>query len=102
MARTTGRSEKFRGMWKKIVGYETFYGRKIAGTHTFEIKDDENGLPFVDFTPIPRDPSLRDQLHERATLDAGTVAQSYLDACAKAPNASASTKRKWRKALGLG
>jgi len=49
-----------------------------------------------------KDPSLFEQLGERAGADAGLRLQSYLDACIKAPGASASTKRKWKKALGIG
>lgn len=47
------------------------------------------------------DPSLRDQLAERSTMQ-GDLYEHYFDAVKKAPLASASTKRKWRKALGLG
>lgn len=47
------------------------------------------------------DPSLLDQLRERGDLREGEVMTSYLNACEKAPFASAQTKRRWRKALGL-
>ena len=47
------------------------------------------------------DPSLKSQLIGRAQLDRQTRFQSYLDACQKAPGASAGTKRKWKRALGL-
>jgi hypothetical protein len=44
------------------------------------------------------DKSLRDQLEERAGSSADI--SSYLEACQRAPHASESTKRKWRKVLG--
>jgi hypothetical protein len=49
----------------------------------------------------PRDPSLKDQLSERSNLVDSARAQSYLEACQRAPNASEGTKRKWKRALGL-
>lgn len=47
------------------------------------------------------DPSLRDQLRERADLREDEQMKAYLEACQKAPLASASTRKKWRKAIGL-
>jgi hypothetical protein len=73
-------------MWKEILrGFEKVF---------------EEGE--VQFKSKTKDPSLRDQLYERAFSDPGMRLQSYLDASTKAPNASASTKRKWKKVLSLG
>ena len=47
------------------------------------------------------DPSLRDQLVERRDLREGEILTSYLNACEKAPFASAKTKREWKRVLGL-
>lgn len=52
----------------------------------------------------PRDPSLRSQMYqvmEADPLNHPLRLQMYLDACQKAPDASPSTKRSWRKALSL-
>jgi hypothetical protein len=51
-----------------------------------------------------RDPSLRSQMYqvqEADPLNHPLRLQMYLDACQKAPQASPSTKKKWRKALSL-
>jgi len=72
-----------RSHWKEIMsGFEEVFGGKE-----------------VVFKSVRRDPSLRSQLYERINEDAGLRLQSYLDACKKAPYASASTKRKWKEAL---
>lgn len=47
------------------------------------------------------DPSLRRQLSDRAGMAPADRNQAYLNACQKAPYASADTKRKWRRVLGL-
>jgi hypothetical protein len=53
---------------------------------------------------LPRDPSLATQMGEVMAADPlnhPLRLQMYLDATQKAPDASASTKKKWRKLLGL-
>lgn len=45
------------------------------------------------------DPSLRSQLAQRSNLVDSERVKAYLEACAKAPDASEGTKRKWKVAL---
>jgi len=61
----------------------------------------EEGGVVVGLKSKTSDPSLLSQLAERTNLIDSEKAESYLEACRRAPNASTGTKRKWRRALGL-
>lgn len=73
---------KSQRLWKEL----------IKGLH---LKLNESG----EVVETPRDPSLRSQLYERSNLVDSERMAAYLEACAKAPNASSATKRKWKTAL---
>ncbi len=78
--------------------------KRLLRSHWKEIMNGIERSPMLAFTYKikAKDPSLRDQLRERAGEESGLRGQSYLDACAKAPGASAATKRSWMKVLGIG
>ena len=80
----TGRSKTFIRVWKDFLdGFDPELG--------------ENGE--VRLKPKQKDPSLLSQLRSRWNLVESERVKSYLEACARAPNASEGTKRKWRRAL---
>lgn len=53
----------------------------------------------------PPDPSILSQLRAGRRVDPFNIpmlTEAYMEANRKAPNASEGTRRKWRKAIGLG
>jgi hypothetical protein len=80
-------SKKIRGLWKEIL-------------NKYELNPELSSEGSFHFKQKKSDPSLRSQM-EAHPVQGADRAEIYLQATLKAPGASASTKRKWKKTLGL-
>lgn len=90
-------SSKLKALWRDIE----------QQSHKYRVRSplkDENGRVFAEQVSIENrypDPPLLKQLREREPLVESERMKAYLQACQLAPEASASTKKKWRRALGF-
>lgn len=90
--------------WRKQRAWERKLRKLLLmGKISQENLDALGEIPQLKEAP-PRDPSIASQLREAKRTDPFNkpmLVEAYMEAVRKCPEASASTKRKWRRIIGV-